>query len=403
MKKILSVALLLCLIFSFTGCTKSITQEKKTEKTTPKTNYEFVKATWIAYYEIGDMLNGMNENEATEKLDNVFSSISALGINTVYFHVRAFEDAFYKSTFFPRTSYVSKDYDVLKIAVEKAHKYKLSFHAWINPYRVGLKIGIDKVSDENPAKKLYSENKSNVIICSGGVFLNPASINAQKLIINGVREIINNYNVDGIQFDDYFYPSTEKSIDKLSYAEYCKAGGKLTLEDYRRENVNALLQGVYEAVKGKNENIEFGISPQCSAQKNYDNLYADVNSWINGEYLDYICPQVYFGFNNQLSPFKKSTDEWVNRMKNKKCKLLCGLALYKSGKEDEYASDNPNQINSPYYEWCDSDDIIARQIDYIKGCNIGGYAIYSYSSIFNDGSNKMLNQEVENMKPKLLS
>lgn len=401
MKKILSFFLIICMLFSFSACSVQDSQSPSEQASPAKLNYpDNLKAVWLSYYEIGELLDDLNETQAAEKLDAEFAALSEKGINTVFFHARAFADAFYKSEYFPFSKYCSSDYDTLQLALSAAHKYKLSFHAWVNPYRVALNTSIDKLPASSPALELYKSDPANLILTDGSVFLNPASSSAQKLILNGIREIVKNYDVDGVHFDDYFYPSAEKGIDKTTYAAYKDSGGKLNLADFRRENINALICSVYTAVKAENPNILFGVSPQCSIEKNYDSIFADVESWLDGEYLDYIMPQVYFGFENETSPFEKSVDNWVSFMKGKKAKLYCGLALYKSGKTDEYASEDKDDDTSAYYEWLNNDDIIARQIDYLKSYNIG-FSLYSYSSLMKPTDNSNLSAEVANLSEKL--
>ncbi len=404
MKKVISLLLCICIIFSLFGCmSKTNEQDTENTKTEPKVNYsDNLKAVWLSFYEIGDMFRELEESAAKEKLNAFFADLADRGINTVFFHVRAFCDAFYKSDYFPVSTYCSGDYDLLKHAVFYAHKHNLSLHAWVNPYRVALDTTIDRLPGDSPAVKLYKEDKSHLILVGGNIFLNPASAKAQKLILNGIREIVSKYDVDGIHFDDYFYPSAEKGIDKQTYAAYREGGGRLTLEDYRRENVTALIAAAHLIVKQHNPNMLFGVSPQCFIEKNKTELFADIVNWVENEMVDYIMPQIYFGFENESAPFKECVDTWCELMQNKKPLLYVGLALYKSGKEDEYASDDTKNKNSPYYEWQNHSDIIAMQIQYLREKEIKGYSLYSVSSLTDvSDENENLMNEVKNLQ-KLL-
>ena len=385
MKRIISIIIAVTMVFSFSACSFKKDDIKERKSAEPRINYEDnLRAVWLSYYEIGDIFSSLNENEAKEKLDEMFSFLSERGINTVFFHTRAFCDAFYFSDYFPLSSYSPKGYDLLKLAVSLAHKKRMSIHAWINPYRVALNKTISDVSENSPAIKLYNENKENLISGEGFVFLNPASINAQKLILDGIREIVENYDIDGIHFDDYFYPSQSVSLDKQLYASYKKSGGTLSLEDYRRENVSALISSVKTLIKGENKNIIFGISPQASIEKNKSELFADVLEWINEGYVDYIMPQVYFGFKNETSPFEETVLNWKELLKNKNVSLYCGLAKYKEGKTDEYASADKQSETSPFFEWVNDEKIIERQIDFLNANGIKGYSIYSYSDLLRE-------------------
>lgn len=396
MKKV--VCLLLSLVFLVSLCSCAVKRENPAEKQdSPKVNYDYVKAVWLPYYEIGEMLDGLDKSGAKQEFEKVFSYLQEIGINTVFFHSRAFCDAFYNSTLFPKSAYASGDYDVLKLAVDSAHKYDISIHAWINPYRVALGKSVAELPDSSPAKSLYIKDKSNLIILKNDIYLNPASTATQRLILDGIREIIENYDVDGVHFDDYFYPDTAKSIDNKLYARYKRLSGKLSLEQWRIQNVNALIASAYTAVKCENENLLFGVSPQESVEKNKNDLFADILSWINGEYLDYICPQIYFGFENESAPFEKCAREWKEYCKNKKVKLYCGLALYKSGKTDEYASDNKSDKNSAYFEWKNNSDIISRQISLLNKLSYNGFSIYSYKSLLSE-ENENIIAENENLR-----
>ncbi len=404
MKKVISLLLCICVLFSLFGCkSKTNVEDIENTKTEPKVNYsDNLKAVWLSFYEIGDIFKDLDEAAAKEKLNAMFTDLADRGINTVFFHVRAFCDAFYQSDYFPVSAYCASDYDLFKHAVFYAHKQKLSIQAWVNPYRVALDTTIDRLPGDSPAVKLYKEDKSHLILVGGNIFLNPASAKAQKLILNGIREIVSKYDVDGIHFDDYFYPSAEKGIDKVSYAAYREVGSRLKLEDYRRENVTALIAATHLIVKQHNSNMLFGVSPQCFIEKNKTELFADIEKWIENDMVDYIMPQIYFGFENESAPFRSCVDTWCELMQGKQPALYIGLALYKSGKEDEYASDNTKSTDSPYYEWQNHSDIIARQIEYTLSKGIKGYSLYSFSSLTADSTdNENLLNEVQNIQ-KLL-
>lgn len=378
-KKIISLVLIvLCLA----GCTA-----QGTEKNDSPQSAEYVKAVWMTYYELSSFTQDNDEQEFKKQISKAFKELESNGFNRVTVQVRPFADAFYKSDYFPVSAYCFKSqgsellYDPLAIMTEAAHKYGLSIEAWINPYRVSSSTEFSELSDKN--KAVEWKDTDNLIVCDSGIYFNPASSEVTKLICNGVREIVENYQVDSICFDDYFYPDTDKSIDESSYKAYTENSGELSLEDWRRENVSNMVKEVYSTVKSVNENITFGISPASDIENDRDSLYADVEKWCTSEgYIDYICPQIYFGFLNENQPFMKTTKNWIQMSD---CTMYVALPLYKAGKEDEFAGDSG--IN----EFVDNNNIIARQVTYLSKLeSVKGFYIFSYSSLKDNDETKNL-------------
>lgn len=378
-KKIISVVLIvLCLA----GCTA-----QGTEKNDSPQSAEYVKAVWMTYYELSSFTQDNDEQEFKKQISKAFKELESNGFNRVTVQVRPFADAFYKSDYFPVSAYCFKSqgsellYDPLAVMTEAAHKYGMSIEAWINPYRVSSSTDFSELSDKN--KAVEWKDTDNLIVCDSGIYFNPASSEVTKLICNGVREIVENYQVDSICFDDYFYPDTDKSIDESSYKAYTENSGELSLEDWRRENVSNMVKEVYSTVKSVNENITFGISPASDIENDRDSLYADVEKWCTSEgYIDYICPQIYFGFLNENQPFMKTTKNWIQMSD---CTMYVALPLYKAGKEDEFAGDSG--IN----EFVDNNNIIARQVTYLSKLeSVKGFYIFSYSSLKDNDETKNL-------------
>lgn len=372
-KKIICLLLALTLFVSFAGCATSVERSNKQNQADEK---EYVSAVWLTYYELSTFIKDKEEDDFKKSITKAFKELKSNGFNRLTVQVRPYADAFYKSKYFPMSAYCTGvqgkelSYDPLTIMVDAAHKYDLFFEAWINPYRVSTTNEFDKLSDNNMALKW--KDTDNLIVCDSGIYFNPASTEANELIVNGVKEIVSNYQVDGICFDDYFYPSSDKDIDKSSYQAYTKNGGELSLEDFRRSNVSEMIKSVYSAVKEINSNVTFGISPASNVEHNYNSLYADVELWATEEgYVDYLCPQIYFGFQNESQPFMKTTKSWVEMTK---CDLYVALPLYKSGEEDEFAGDSGKN------EFVDNNNIIARQVTYLSKINdVDGFYIFSYS------------------------
>lgn len=376
------IILSILLIFTLAGCSIAVPKENKTV-----TEEQYIKAVWITYYELSGFTQDSTEQDFRKKINKAFKELKSNGFNRVTVQVRPFADAFYKSDYFPVSSYCFKEqgseliFDPLEIMVESAHKYKLSIEAWINPYRVSNSDDFSQLSKNN--KAVEWQGTDNLIVCESGIYFNPASDEVTKLISNGIREIAENYDVDSICFDDYFYPSTDEKIDKSSYASYKKSKGDKSLADWRRENVSKMIQSVYSTVKSVDENITFGVSPASNAESNYNTLYADTQKWCTEKgYVDYICPQIYFGFQNENQPFMKTTKSWIQMAD---CTLYVALPLYKAEKEDEFAGDNGKN------EFIDNNNIIARQVTYLsKLSDVKGYYVFSYSSLKdNDETNNL--------------
>lgn len=349
---------------------------EKTDKTTEHTekyepvNYDDQKAIWFSYIDVAPLISGKNENEFKSNFEQVCKNIRSVGCNTIYIHVRPFGDALYNSELFQKSRYLSEkqNYDPLKIMIEIGHKYDLSVHGWINPLRCETEDRIKNISEDYQIKKWYDEISENDIICGvendEHLWLNPAYEEVRSFIAEGVKEIVENYNVDGIHLDDYFYPTTDEKFDKQCYAEN-RTGD--SIEKWRMNNISKMVSEIYKAVKSVNENILVGISPQGNIENNYQYMYADVKKWgsENG-YCDYIVPQVYFGYNNNLKPFKETISDWNKIADNENIHLIIGLGIYKIMQEDEFN----NTVG-----------IIAQQIN--DSFEISdGVALYTYSNLF---------------------
>ena len=338
------------------------------------------RAVWISYLELGGMLTGKTAGQFRSNIGAAYDNVKNLGCNTVIVHVRPFGDALYDSDYFPSSYLITGTegdnlpFDPLKIMVEEAHNRGLTFEAWLNPYRVRARTGKALCSD-NPARKYINSGSDAVYqTANGGIFYNPGSREAIDLIVNGVREIVRNYDVDAIHFDDYFYATTDSSIDSALYA--ANGGGK-SLAAWRRQNVNTMVREVYAAVKAEKQSVRFGISPQGNTKANYDTLYADVATWLgNAGYVDYICPQIYYGFNNATCPYSSVLTEFNGMIKVSGIDLYVGLAAYKIGNEDTYAG------TSGKYEWQQNSDLLSRMVTEARGAShYKGYCLYSYSSV----------------------
>lgn len=361
-----------------------------------------MRAVWISYLDLEAIIKGKSASQAKAAINDAFDNAKAQSINTVIVQVRPFADALYESEYFPwsriatGTQGQNPGYDPLEYMVSSAHSKGLEIHAWVNPYRILSSTDASKLSDDSIAKQWYEEGSDNVIaVDSKGLFFNPARSEVRELIVNGVKEIVKNYDVDGVHYDDYFYPTTSASFDKKAYNEYKASGGTLSQTNWRLENVNKLIRETYSAVKSVNSSVEFGVSPQANVDLNYSTQYADVKTWCaNSGYIDYIMPQVYYGFENETCPYETTVKQWNSMIKTSGVKLYIGLAVYKIGTDDKWAGAGSK-------EWKNSDDILMRQVasarEYSK---YGGFALYRYMSFVSPSSSvkQQVTQEMKNLK-----
>lgn len=353
---------------------------------TPESDEE-MRGVWVSYME----LSMENESSKTQKaFEDKFTEIAQKcresGFNTLIVQVRPFCDALYKSSYFPwshiltGTQGENPQYDALQIMCDICKENNLKIHAWINPYRVSSNETPKKLSDNNP----YIKNTEIGIKTDNGIFLDPSNETAQQLICDGVKEIAENYDVDGIQFDDYFYPTEDESFDKKQYEAYIEKYGKensMSLDNWRMQNVNTLICKVYRTIKSVDSSVEFGISPQGNIGNN-DGLYADVKSWCTCKgFADYICPQIYFSLENPALTFEDCLDSWTSLDFDENVKLYVGLGGYKAGK-GEYDEET----------WLLSDSILADEYDILRNNkSVRGFMLYSYSCLEDDTAKKEIN------------
>lgn len=353
---------------------------------TPESD-EVMRGVWVSYMELSmDNESSKTQKAFEDKFTEIAQKCRESGFNTLIVQVRPFCDALYKSSYFPwshiltGTQGENPQYDALQIMCDICKENNLKIHAWINPYRVSSNETPKKLSDNNP----YIKNSEIGIKTDNGIFLDPSNETAQQLISDGVKEIAENYDVDGIQFDDYFYPSEDESFDKKQYEAYIKKYGKensMSLDNWRMQNVNTLICKVYRTIKSVDSSVEFGISPQGNIGNN-DGLYADVKSWCTCKgFADYICPQIYFSLENPALTFEDCLDSWTSLDFDENVKLYVGLGGYKAG-NGEYDEET----------WLLSDSILADEYDILRNNkSVRGFMLYSYNCLEDDTAKKEIN------------
>jgi uncharacterized lipoprotein YddW (UPF0748 family) len=308
MKKKILVVMLIVLVSIFLVLLikerEKVVEEKKSEIT------EF-RGIFISYLEYFTYFNNKNDITVKKAIDTMIRNVKQKNFNSIILQVRPFSDAIYISDIYP-CSYVITgketnqcSFDILDYFVKQAGQNNIDIYAWINPYRIRNHTDITTISEKNPAYQYLNTN--SIAITSKGIYYNPASREVIDLIKKGVKEIMDNYPVKGIIFDDYFYP--DETIDLVSYEEYQVNGGLLSLEQFRYENVNTLVKEVHRLVNDHHR--LFGISPEGNMENNYEKDYADIKTWLSSnDYVDFIMPQIYFGFNNETKPFYNTLMEW---------------------------------------------------------------------------------------------
>ena len=358
-----------------------------------------LRGVWISCYDHISAANKTKEEYKAET-DKMFQTIKNCGLNTAFVHLRAFSDAFYDSEIYPYSSYIAGtqgnelSFDPFEVMLESAKQYEISVHGWINPFRVSTKTDISLLSANNPAKQIIDAGNTEGEICilENGIYYNPSCFSNHKRIIDGVKEIISKYDIDGIHIDDYFYPSTESEIDAEQYAEYLSHGGTLSLSEWRKTYVDAFVSSLYSAVKSFDSDLTVSISPAAQIDKNLNELYADCNHWLSSKgYADLIIPQIYYGFEHETLDFVSLLDTWSSLPRNPETGLACGIAAYKCSEEDEYAGTGSD-------EWKIGQDTLSRQLSLIqKNENYCGFVIFSYSDL----TRESCIDEIENLKNTL--
>ncbi|MBO5736010.1 MAG: family 10 glycosylhydrolase [Clostridia bacterium] len=364
----------------------------------------YVKAVWLSQYDMMSVYTADGKQRPAEEylplVKQVLENVAKDGYNTVIVQVRPFGDSMYPSELYPPSRYASGsygkelEYDPFALLISQAHALELSVHAWINPMRLMKSAEIKQIGDGYQIKKWYDDEdaKGDLIAeVDGRWYLNPAHKEVRELIADGAREICEKYAVDGIHMDDYFYPTTNASFDKLSYDAYKAAGGTMSLSKFRYENVNAMVREIYAAVKSVDEDLLFGISPMGNLQQGYETLYTDVYTWCKEDgYIDYICPQIYFGLEHQTHDFKSVYRTWKSIIKNDNVTLWAGMTLGKA------QSGVDNYAGSGKDEWKNHKDVLKRCLEYLEDQeDCTGVVMFCYQYMYDPVTGKSVSETLE--------
>ena len=327
------------------------------------------------------------KSEAIKILDTAKNT----GLNAVFLQVRPTADAFYRSDYFPWSKYLTGTlgkapaggFDPLRFWIDEAHKRGLELHAWINPYRITKK----SVSEAKPSLSSLPENHPArlhpdwvVKYSDGNLYFNPGIPEVRQLVTNGVLELVNRYDIDGIHLDDYFYPGRDFN-DSATYKKYGQ--GYNSLGDWRRANITALVSEVSQGIKATGRDVRFGISPfgiwankksnplgsdTNGAESNYDH-YADTRSWVKSGIIDYIAPQLYWNIGYSVADYSKLLTWWKNVVSGTAVDLYIGQAAYRA---------NNSSQSSPWYGVSEVEKQLLLNSTYPE---VKGSLFYNYSAL----------------------
>lgn len=419
MKKLL--AFLFCLLL--TGCsTLSLPQQTTQEPTQPttqpttlptqtetppvQTREESIKAMWLTQFDLSDVYfdgeHQRSREDFTQKATQIMRNIASMGFNTVFLQIRPNADSMYPSEVYPMSKYVvgqyagQAQYDSVEILVALARLHGLSVHAWINPMRA-MKESELALAGENYLIGQWAgdEDKQGdyLVLYKDTWYLNPAYPQVRRLIAEGAKEAMERYDFDGLHIDDYFYPTTDAAFDRQAYETL---GGGRALDDFRRQNLNALVSLLYDTAHAAGG--VFSVSPAGNIHTVYEKHYADVYTWCSQEgYLDYICPQVYFGMEHENYDFVSVCRTFSEIIHVDSVKLLVGMTFGKAlSQEDPYAGSGKD-------EWKQNQDVLKRSLEATQGLpHCRGVAVFCYQYFYDPLTGAEIpgtKQERENFLP----
>lgn len=349
------------------------------------------RGVWVATVDNIDWPMRGDTNPVTQKADfiTLLDMHKKNGMNAVIVQVRPAADAFYPSPYEPWSQWLNgiqgkapfPFYDPLEFMIEETHKRGMEFHAWLNPYRAVFNINHSSIASTHIIKQ-----KPEWFLTYGGKkYFDPASKDAQKFVVDVVRDIVKRYDVDAIHMDDYFYPYRIAGQEFPDAASYRKNTNGLNKEDWRRSNTDSIIKKLFVAIRQEKPWVQFGISPfsvwrnadrdsrgsdSKGGQTNYDDLYADILLWLEKGWIDYVAPQLYLEIGHSKIAYEKLLDWWSKNSYGKH--VYIGHGIYRVN-ENSSAWKNPNEL--------------PNQIKLIRNTpNIQG-SIYFSSKSFNNNPN----------------
>lgn len=343
--------ILLLALFLATGVGAQIQQQS------PYPKREF-RGAWI------QAVNGQFRGIPTEKLKQTLidqlNSLQGAGINAIIFQVRPEADALYASQLEPWSRFLtgvqgqapSPYWDPMQFMIDECHKRGMEFHAWINPYRVKTSL-----KSELAANHLYNIHPEWFVTYNNQLYFDPALPESRRHICMVVADIVSRYDVDAIHMDDYFYPYSAKGVDFPDDAGFARYGGGFTNRaDWRRSNVNILIQKIHETIRGLKPWVKFGISPfgiyrnekndplgsKTNGLQNYDDLYADVLLWARNGWVDYNIPQIYWQIGHPAADYETLVKWWAKNTENRP--LFIGQSVMNTVQNADPKNPSINQL-----------------------------------------------------------
>ena len=349
------VAILFCAI---TSCSTVREKPRPATSTGKEAKREF-RGAWIqtAFQgEYKDMTPARMKKDFIRKLNY----LQACGINAIIFQVRPEADAFYKSDIEPWSRFFTGEqgvapageFDPMAFLIQECHKRNMEFHAWLNPYRAST-AGNTRFADSH----IYHKHPEWFVTYNKQILFDPGLPESRQFICRVVRDIVGRYDVDAIHMDDYFYPYPIKGKDFPDDASFARYGGGFSNKaDWRRSNVNILIQKIHETVRGLKPWVKFGVSPfgiyrnqssdplgsATNGLQNYDDLYADVLLWARKGWIDYNIPQVYWQIGHPAADYETLVKWWAKHTENRP--LFIGQSVMNTVQNADPQNPSMNQL-----------------------------------------------------------
>lgn len=348
---------------------------------------EFMNAVWVTQFDMHPIYRDGSkqraEGEYRRLTATMLDNLKRDGFETVFLQVRPNGDSVFESEVYPSSKYIAGvyggkiEYDAVLIYLELAKERGISVHAWINPYRLCYESELILLG-KGILYEWYCEGIGKRIEkgSDGLLYLDPSYEEATELITKGAKEIFEKYDFDGLHIDDYFYPTEFEFDDEHEFF----TSGYDDKGEFRRANADRTVKALYQTAHEHGK--VFGVSPAGNIYSLENGWYIDIYKWLSTEgYVDYIMPQLYFGFKNAVCPFERVLDDWASAVKCDKIKLYVGLsaakcALGAEGVADAFAGSEGK------FEWRDDEKILARSYIAVREKGACGVCIFSYSSFY---------------------
>lgn len=342
-----------------------------------------VRGVWVSNVANIDTPRGLPMDEYKAHLVKIVETVASYNMNTIIFQVRPTNDAYYPSKLNPWSRFITgvegqdPGFDVLEFVINECKKYGIRVHAWMNPYRVST-ASLDQLNltkeeylntlSEGNFARLHPEH--TILDGANKVILSPAHPEVIDFVTRSIMEVADNYDVEGVHIDDYFYPYAKipQELEEADYLKY-RESEEQSFDDFRRMNVDKMIKSVHDALKKSfsktNKKVSFGISPfaiyrthssiveggwdkgsynAAGALQCYSELYSDVYKWMEEGWIDYVVPQVYFPFERKDVTYHDLTKWWSERTKETNTVLYIGMGLYQMGSNEVWQ--NPKEITN---------------------------------------------------------